>query len=407
MSEQITLPVKLEPILQQVQSFVPIMMKGRDAAVAAMKNFTSVENEQDLNNLNGLLVKVRATYDKIYGMRTEITKELDACKEFLMQFEKDLDQSGKNNEVARCRNMIAAYNQKIIDENNRVKREAELQKQKENQKSDVTARIKKNLADILIQRASEVQSGSKKFFDETTLETWDARAKTFMTFRTSLKKETYEICFNVSYNRDYLTPDEFTQLCEAIKVDEPYEKWSDEVNKVITPILNDWRGRMDDIKQDKIKLKNASDAERERIEKEQKEKAEHEEQVRKDQIAAMQKESDARIEQEKQADKLQNDFREQAVTQRLDDAGPVKLILKFKEDKPVKALTEIMYHCFMHPKFPEIIKKDKDKNFKFDEHGFPVYVDWVESLVSFFVKYCDVNIGGVEIKEISKVIVRK
>lgn len=407
MAEETLLPIKLEPILQQIQENVPTMIKGRDAAVAAMKNITEINSDEDLENVNRLLVKVRSTYDKVYAIRTGITTSIDQTKEFLMQFEKDLDQNGKNNDVVRLRGLMGQYKQKILDENNRIKREAEIQKLKENHKADVIARIKKNLADMVIARAAEVQSGSKKFFDDTTLEDWDAKAKTFMSFRPVLKTETYNKCFQVSYNPELLPEKEFLQLTAEIGAEETYVVWDAKVADVVAPILNDWRGRMDDIKQDKIKLRDATESEKSRIEKEQKAKADHDEQVRKDQIAEMQKESDHKIEQEKQVDKLQNDFREQAVTQKLDDAGPVKLIAKFKEDKPVKTLTEVLYHCFMSPKFPDITKKDKNKNTKINEHGFPEYIDSVDYFLSFFLKYCDVNINGIEIKEVSKVIVRK
>ncbi len=176
----------------------------------------------------------------------------------------------------------------------------------------------------------------------------------------------------------------------------------------MVPVLNDWIGRIPDLKQKLVDLKNASDeTERTRIADEQKKKSEEEDRVRQLQITNMQKASDENISREVEVDKMQNEFREQAVTQQAEDTGPIKLVLKFKEEKPVKSLTEIMYHCFMHPKFPPIVKLDKDKNKKLDEHGFPVHADWVESLVSFFLKNCDVNISGVEIKEVPKVIVRK
>lgn len=399
------LPVKFETILEKVQRHVPRMAKGSMNAVAAMQAITVIESDEDKQKVNDVLVGVRNTYESIKKLREEITKPLDETKSSLMEFEKSLEPDG-----IRLRNLISGYDQAKIDAKQKIEEEARIQKEKENHKVDIIARIKKNLADMIIERVRQVQSGSKSYFEACKLEDFDAKAKSFKSFKPVLKREEhYDKCFNVEYDKNIISETEYAQIFVDIRADEPYDKYDEAVKLVVIPVLNDWIGRIPDLKQKLIDVKNASDeTERKRIIDEQNKKSEEEDKVRQDQITNMQQTSDENINREVAVDKMQNEFREQAMTQEVGDTGPVKLILKFKDEKPVKALTEIMYHCFMSPKFPSIVKVDsKTKLPKMDENGFPVYADWADSLISFFLKNCDVNISGVEIKEIPKVIIRK
>lgn len=401
MSEEL---IKIEPLVKQIQDMVPRMEKGRENALSTTQPITSITTDQEFTDVNAIVVAAENTITAMQALRMPVTKELDNLKENLMQYEKALKP-----EATRLRGLIGSYNQLKLDKKREEEAKAQKQKEKENHKVDIVSRIKKNLADLVITRVKEVHDGSKDFWDKTTLETWDGREKQFMSFKIVLKQDVYNKCFAVTYNANLLTKEEFETLVAEVGSEETYLLWDEKVSEKIIPVINEWRGKITEIKQKLIDLKNAGDeAARKKIADAQKLKEDEEESVRKQEIAMMQKESDDAIVRESEVDKLQNDFREQAITQQLEDTGPVKLILRFKDDKPVKALNVMMYHCFSNPKFPSIIKLDsKTKQPKVDEHGFPIYVDWVDSLVSFFVKYCDVNIEGIEIKEISKVIVRK
>jgi hypothetical protein len=404
------LPVKIEPLVAQIKESVPKFEKWRDRAVAAMAEITEIANDADLNEVNDVLVAVRGTYDGIQERRKEITTPLDELKKQLMSYEKDLDPSSKDSDASRLRNLIGAYNQKKIDEKKRIEEEARLQKEKENHKVDIQKRIEKNLADMVISKVAKVQSYSSEFFDKTTLETFDDRMTNYkkMGSNPKLKVEDYDDCFVVEFNANYITQDEFDKLVLEIQETETHDKWNDSVRKEIMPKFNDWIGRIDERKEELEQYEKAKTNKKqlEKIEESQRKKKLLEEQKRKEELEKMQRDSDDDIAKKTEIDKMQNEFREQAQTQTAEDAGPVKLILKFKDEKPLKAMTEIMHHCFAHPKFPSVKKMDKNKQFVFDEHGFPVHAAWVEPLVNFFLKNCDVNISGVEIKEISKVIVR-
>lgn len=399
MSEEL---IKLEPILKDIQSVVPRMSKGRENTLEATKAIQSIGDDDELIKTESVIIAAKNTSEKMKELRMPITSQFDELKSALMQYEKDV-----NAEEERLRSLVGGYKQIKLDKKREEEAKAQKQKEKENYKVDINSRLKKKLADLLIERVRQVQDGSKKHF-EVPLEQFDERATQFKKFKPLLKKEHYDACFVTDYNKSIVSQEEYNQLVIDLQVTETYEKWNELVLEQIVPKINEWIGRIPELKQQLVDLKNATDEDsRKKLEEEQKAKADQEELDRQAELTQKQKDSDEAIQREASVDKLQNDFREQAITQQLENTGPTKLILRFKDEKPVKALSEIMYHCFMSPKFPSIVKLDKDKNPKMDEHGFPVYADWVESLVSFFLKSCDVNINGVEVKEVTKVIIRK
>jgi len=404
-----TLPVKLEPIVQQIQEFLPTASTGRDRAVAAMKAITEITSDEDREKVNGLLVKVRATHEKISGLRMPTTSELDNIKKYLMTFEKDLAQDNKDNEVYRLRSLIGSYDQKKLDEKKRIEEEAAAKKIRENYKVDLVTAMRKNLSDMIIQRIQQVEDGSRDYFNATTLEDFDKRMTQFKKFKPVLKEEMWKDCFQVKYDIKFITIVEWSDLLNGMMKEEPYEKWNDIVVKEVIPRMNDWLGRIPELKEKlEAKEKAKGDAAKTAaLEAENKKKEDEEQKIRQAEIDKKKKESEDQIAQTASINKVQNDFIEQAVTQQVEDTGPVKVLLKFKDEKPLKTITEMLYHCFTNPKFPDIRKKNKDGSYKVDEHGFPEYVDWVDYIVAFYAKHGDLKIGGIETKEIPKVIVRK
>lgn len=400
---EIALPIKPEDVIEKIKAALPRLIKGRDGCVNALKGITSIETDEELEAASGLLVKVRNTYGQMEELRKTTTAPLDELKSKMMEYEKDVENEGK-----RVRQVVAKYNQVKIDKKNADEAAAAKVKEKENHKVDLSARMKKNLSDFVINRVREFDDGSAKWFNEMTLDNYDVLSGQFKSYKPKMKDTQYLDCFKIEFNKNLITQEEFDELVKDVKTQETYEKWNTEVVKVLAPTFNDWVAKLPERKEELLKLKNATDdAERKKIEEDQKRKAEDEQRERQRQLNEMQKQSDEAIERSVDVDKMENEFREQAVNQQSDDVGPVKVIMKFKDDKPVKAISEIIYQSFMHPKFPSIVKKNKDGSDKFDEHGFPVYVDWVDSLVKFFVKHGDLNIQGIETKEISKVIIRK
>jgi hypothetical protein len=400
------LPVKIEPIVQQMLEAVPKLERGKERAVKLMSAITEIKDDEQLEEVIDLLGQIAITYTAMNGLRAPITEQLRDIASFLISFEAELDPS-KNNHASRLRNLVGQYNQQKIDAKNKAAEDARKLKEKENYKVDLTTQIKKNLSDLLITRVQEVNSGAKGYFEQTTLETYDTMAATFRSFNPKLKQEIYLKCFEVKYD-SRLTKDEFDELFKKITTEEPYEKWNEAVTQVLAPVLNEWKGRLPELKDKLTALKNAaSEEEKKKLEAANKLKEEAEQRKRDEELAGLKRKQEEEIQQKAEVDKMGNEFQEQAIVQESEDTGPTSLILKFKDPKPVKPLCEIIYKCFMHPKFPGIQKKNQKKELLMDKHGFPELVSGVDFWVNFFLKNCDTNVDGIEIKEIPKVIIRK
>jgi hypothetical protein len=401
-----TLPIQIAPLTEQIQTVVPKMVKGRDAAIAAAKEVVAIDDDEARTSTVELIAAVETTRDKMKSLREPITKETDKLKQLLMQFEKDVDV-----EAVRLRGLIGKYDQQKIDEKKKKEEEARKLKERENYKVDLATRIRTNLSGLVIARVEQASKGAKDWFDASTLENFDERAKMFNSFNAKLKMETYDGCFAIGQiDGSKITKEEWDELVAKVKSEEPYEKYNEQVVEKLVPILNEWKAKIPTLKQALIDMANAKDEEEKKRLQAKKEVEEKAQQQRRDEELKRMKEQQERdIAQREQIEKMSNDFQEQAIIQEAEDVGPVKLIGRLSSDKPVqvKALCEMIYHCMMHPKFPGIVQLSKDKQPKLDEHGFPEYVDGVDFWLKFYLRYCDVKIEGVEKKEVSKTIIRK
>lgn len=407
---KVTLPVKIEPIVQQIQAFVPAADEKTAKAEALMAEVLTINDEDDLEYAEGLLGKVKDVYDKFSPERKLITNQTDELKEFLMVYEKRVSYDGKtDNHYTRIRKLIVAFKQAELEKKQKAEREAERRRQVEDYKVSIETQIKKNLAQMVIDRVVSTDEGSRKHFDAATLENFDEQAKKFMGFKPLLKEEFYNACFAVAYDKSKLTEEEFRVFISGMKVLEDYNKWKDLVVEGMTPIMNDWRAKIPVLKEEKVKLANAkSDAERLKLENEQKEKAQAEEDRRKREFEKIKQNANDAIDNEAEVNKMGNAFQQQASVQDLGVKGPVKKAVRFTDDKNVvKPLANVIYQCFLSPKFPGIYKLNKDKEPVLDEQGNKQYNEHIDWFLDFFIKNCDATIPGVEVREVAKVIIRK
>jgi len=82
------LPIKLEPLLANIQVFIPEAEAKTAKAVEAMATIETINDQDDLEYAESLLGKVKPVYDKFSALRKEITGPVDELKEFLMVYEK-------------------------------------------------------------------------------------------------------------------------------------------------------------------------------------------------------------------------------------------------------------------------------------------------------------------------------
>lgn len=405
-SQELAFP-EIQSIVKLSQEYLPKMQAASDAYVAEMGEWNSVNDDAQREALNDLLAYARTDYGKIEAMRKEMTKPLDELKKKLMTFEKPLSDD-KDSEMSRCRRLLASYDQKKIDEKNRIAAEAAKRKAAEDKRVEVKTMILKRLNDMIASLTTLTEVGSAEYFNKLTLDNFEKKSGDYKSWKPKIKPADYAACFAVPETWIKESPDNEAMIFSLMS-QESIEKWTEIMLEAATPIINAWRAKLPQWKEDLEKAKNAaSDAERTRLETERQAKEKTEADARNRAIQQQQLAANAQVEQQAELDKLENSFREQAVVQEAPESGPKKLVLKFTDPKlRYKALCSIIYHSMLHKDFPGFEKRDKNKQAVLDEKGKAEYVDAVQWWINFFMSKCDAAIEGTEVLEYSKVIVKK
>lgn len=410
-----TLPAiieKPESIIKLIEETVPRMQKSSSLAVDALNKMKKATTDEEFEENNLLLLKVKKTYDMIKDqMRMPITQQLDELKEFLMQFEKPLNYDSKAKSLYQEKRQLQEdYQADKLAEKKRLEAEAAKIKAREDYKTAIKQQVLTNLSDMVASKVRDADVKSKEYFDKSTLENWEDRARTFMSWKPKLKDEDYVKCFDIADGNGPLSTEEYNVVMKMMLQEEPHSKWEAIVLEKTMPIINEWRAKIPALKQQLIERQNAaSEEERQRIEAEQKAKAEAEARARQAAIDKAAEEERRKIEQDAEAEKMKNSFQQQAIVQQAEHV-PTQKILRFTKPETPSALVEIIYVCFANPKFPGIIKKDKSGNPVFDKDGRPEYIAAVEWWINFFVKNCDMDkykITDTLVDEVAKVTVRK
>jgi hypothetical protein len=425
--EQQTLPARIATIAEKAKVNLPIIMEKTTAAEVAMRNrYDSIidkvnsydgtdSNEIDeiAEGITGLLVKIKESYDVNSERRKEITTPFDDFKKEIMEYEKKVQYDGKvDNYYTKLRKALTSIEQKRQDFRNAKAEEAKKQKEREDYKIDIITKIKTNLSNLVIDRVRQVENGSRDFFDakNTNVTNFDERAKLFQGLQAKLKIEHYDFCFSITTDNTRITADELKGLITDLKSQESYDKWNKLTNEKVIPVLNEWKAKIPQIKEEMLSIAKADEETQARLLKE-KEDREKEEKDRKDkELTDLQAAQQKSIESDADMSKMNNEFVAQAQTQELGDEGAKVRVMKFTDKKLIaKALAQMMYHVLINPDFPGIQKIDsKTKTLQVDDKGRPVYIDAAQSWIDLFLKLkCDVAIEGTKIFEDAKVTVRK
>lgn len=409
-----TLPEKkqlpdLISVTEKIKINLPRLQKGNENALNLLLAIQKVETDEEYENANTDLADVRAAYTRMKELRMEITTPLDEFKDLLMEYERPLNNDPKSkSEYSRVHKLMSEYQQVKLER--KRKEEAELAKKKdqENHKVDLKAKMIEALSNNVVETLKAADNYAKAYFDNLPIEIFDEKAEDFRKLKPKLKQEKYDSCFVVHYNTALLTKAEFDSLADSVKADEPYQKWNEAVVEAVAPIMNEWRARIPEIKESKVAIANAQGEEKVKLEAEAKAKADLEQKQRQEQLDQAAEDQKKMIQNDASLEKMSNEFAAQAASQQLDDAGKVKLILKFKDAKTTpKALFAIMYHVFSHKDFPGIQKRDKQKKLLFDDKGRPEYIEPVQWWIDYFMGNCDAHIDDTVITEDAKIIVRR
>lgn len=395
-------------LLKIIQEKTPILAKARAGATSAMKEIVNVESDEEIENAKNLLIAVRSTYEKMLPIRKQMTEPTDSLRDWLMDFERELNPDSKaNNEYNRIRKMITAAEQKKIERNRKAEDEARLRKLKDQAIIDAKANIKLNVTDMIVSRCEKLEKGLQGFFatmkDQADL---DEKIKQFEGTKWKMKQEDYDVCF-VFPKSQHLTDQEMKDISKSMKEELPFDNINAMLMEKVTPITNVWKSKVPNIREQwKAIFAEKDEAKKKELEEDKRKKDEQEALRAAESLKEQQRSMQADVLSEQTVNNVEADFVEQATVQSLEKTAPKKKVIKFKNDKPAAELAKMIYHIFMSSKFKGIYKL-KDGQKVLDDRGRPVYIDWVDSIASEFAQKCDADIENTIVDKDAKTIIRR
>jgi hypothetical protein len=394
---------------EELNTIIPKLRNSHDKALAVTSSFTEIPDgdEEAYEEVESLCLRLKKTYDDVsHPLYRKLADRLEPILEEARGLISPFDYKTKTpNEYNRLRGLLSSYKQRELNKKKAVEEAAAKKRERDNQLVDLKTGILKSLNNMVTEKIRKAETGSQAYFDACTLENFDERAEQFKKMKPKLKEQDWEDCFIVGAEHKVTH-----EWLNEIKQAESFDKYNDLVMAGATPIINAWRAKIPDLKQELVELSKVA-ADKEASEKlilEQKRKAQQEAARRQAEIDENAKKASQELDTQAGLDKMSNAFAEQATVQQAGDVGSVKYVLKFNDPKKTpQALATIIYHCMAHPDFPGIQKKTKDKKPAIDDEGRPEYVDAVQWWINFFMTKCDASIDGTDVFEKAKIIIRK
>lgn len=412
-----TLPVpveKMKDLPKLVESYIPLLVKWSKKADAALDQIGPIADDDDeaAENAVAILAAVRDVYNATMNKRKEMTEITDAFKDMVMEYERPFNPEAKaKSKYNEKRKFIEDFQQRKLDKKRAEETEALKKKEIENHKVDLRAKMLENLGQMLVNAVKRVDSGSKDYFDAATVDDFDKKAEAYKNNNPKLKQTEYEACFNGMPNKELISQVDYAKFVVEVQQTETYEKWNTAFVEGVSPIINEWRARIPDLKQQKVALAEAAKKSTEdaaRLAEEQKKKNDESFNQRQQQLDQAAEDNKKAVQEDASLQKMGNEFQAQAIMQNLEDAGGYKYVAKFSDPKLIpKAFMAVVIHCMQHPDFPGIQKRDKSKKLMVDDKGRPVYVEEVQAWLDFFLKHVNADVEGLKIFEDAKVVVRK
>jgi hypothetical protein len=395
---------------------IPFLEKYSAKADAALDEILQVTSDQEAEDANDILAAVRDVHNAMVPKRMEMTKITDAFKDVLMEYERPFDPKNDKSKYSQKRKLIEKYNQEKHDKLQKEKAELAKKTAVENYKVDLRAKMLENLSTMIVDLVKKSDSASRAFFEKATVADFDKLASDFQKHNPKLKKEIYDGCFSASgLNEELLKSDEFLSFRNEVQKEETYDKWNAMFLESVSPIINEWRAKIPDLKAQLIEVaelakKNQQAADD--LKAKQKKESEDQEKQRQQQLDTVAEEAKKTIQEDANFGKMTNNLAAQGAQQNIGEAGRTKLVLKFSDPKLApKALFDIMYHVMNHPDFqsyyPVFQKRDKSKKLVYDDKQRPEYIDAVQFWIDFFLANCNAAVPGTIVTEDAKVVIKR
>lgn len=406
---------EMQRLPQLLEKNIPIMEKRKVKANAALDEIpVKITSKDEAEDANAILAAVRDVYNANKDMRMEMTNITDGFKDMAMEYERDFNPDAKaKSKYNEKKKVLEAWQQEEHDRVQKEKQEAAKRKELENLKVDLKAQILQNLSNNVIETVKIADQYARNLFAALEPGNFDQESEKFKKQKPKLKQETYDKCFEVPWNTTLMTKEQYGEFCASVKAEETYDRWNAAIQEAVAPVLNEWRARIPDLKQEMLQKHNASEEERVKLDKERADRDEQEKKQRQEQLDMFAKQNQEKIQEDAGMQKISNSFAEQGVVQQAGDAGRTKRVLKFSEAKQAPtAFMNILYHVLASPKFQEAYpvfqKRDaKTKKLLFDDKQRPIYIDQVQWFIDFFLDHCDALVPGTSETEDAKVTIRK
>ncbi len=386
------LPAVINEALVDLNTALPRLIKGRDIGIDLLKGITKVTKESRQTVVDALSENKKVS-EKINGIRMPITKRLDELKASIMQYEK-----ASMAEHDRVRGLVEAFDQIELEITRKAQAKAARELEITTYKATIKESVGKQVVGMLGGQVRNIIDGMAKWEAALTVENIDKKGADLATRQLQLKRDEYDKCFLLDFpgkRKDLLTDEEFAAFMESLKVEYSYEKQNEIFLQGVSPIINEYRAKLPDIKKQLAAIKAGPTA----AELEAKRKKDIEEEAWA-KLTANSAETAAKVEEvthTKDKEVMEGEFVRQGVLEGM-ETGPVEYIAEFadiNENRWLKPFLEVVAKCGTHPKF----KLVKDKKAE--------YVTPVEWWLSFYGKNFTEAPAGIKMKEVAKTIVRR
>jgi len=400
-NEKTTLPVLIQNTVTGLDLKIAEIEVRVNRAVLAMEKLVSIDTDEQDEQAEALLVKVRTTYETVKKTRMDITVNMDSIKKQLMEPEKKIsNEAGLVNEYSRIKKLRDdRANKKAEEERKRLKDIADKQL-KETEKVKLKTGFESAVTFGIIKAVSDLSLNVRKAFDNVTIETIDGLAEK-LSKGSSLKIEVYNAWFTTPYyNMNLVTAEEVEQTKKWVMDTEDFEKVSKAYAEEAKKELETWSDKIPAIRESLKKSKeeaaaaislaaeqSARASAANTLEAQQKAKSNTDSQI-------MGVSFSAQIEQQTGAPVISG-------------KSVKKAVINACNEDFIVTMSELFYAVFTHPKYAGVIKTDKQGIQQFNEDKTPVYVDWLDSMLSFYANNCSHKIPNISISESISTIQKK
>lgn len=398
MSNQVALINKLPESItvESVSKLVAFLEKGRDAAVAELDAITTIESDEDAAAVNDTLATAKKLYDAMVVKRKGLTDPIKSAIEEIMAYENAINYSAKSeNSYTRARAVLEEWNQKKINEANKVKAEAARQGEIIKYKAEFKAQVMQQLSNFVAGKHRTALDNMAEWEKKLTLENIDAKEQQLRNSQPSLKLEDYAKNFYRWGNRkDLMTPEQEDAYLEELKVELTFDVYNAKYQELLAPLKNTYLARMPEIRKSLASVAAADAANKERLQKEAMERIERQKQDDLEKARKAQEAEAQVIADQKDQGIMEGEFTTQAMTSDL-DAGPSKKVFAFENDALwLTPFLQVVGKVAVSPKFKGIKAKD----------GYIAEIDkWLKAYSSMVGE----PMKGLKVQDVAKTIVKK